>query len=169
GTALDDVGGAKTSSVFDPKVAIDPLGNAAVLWRQRAAGETAETAFLSRYTASTSAWSTPNGTLLENTLTAVSAASLVFDANGNGLAIWLQGSSLFAKSYTRDSDTWSSTATTLSTSASGLPSLSMSANGNGLATWVSGTDILARRYAAGAWLGTGAEAVENATGAASSP
>ncbi len=169
-TAVDDIGTVNSNSIANtvvPSVAIDAQNNATVLWLQKAGKQTADSLYFSRYTASTSTWSTPNSTTLENATTAVTAESIAFDGNGNGIAIWLQGGTLFAKSYTQSTNAWSASMT-LGTAASAA-NLSMSANGNGLVTWVNSNNVLARRYAAGAWTGAAAETIENAAGAASSP
>src|SRR5262249_7850458 len=142
--ALDDLAGGNSDSLDGfPSVAIDALGNATVLWTQMPTAGSSKNVLLSRYTASTGAWSLPNSTLLENGILPVTEPHVVFDSNGNGIATWLYDGELRAKSYTRSTDAWSA-ATTLGTTA-GATHLSMSANGHGLVTWVSGNTVLARR------------------------
>src|SRR6185369_6847873 len=154
-TAVDDIGTANANTMgagVAPSVAIDPQGNATVLWLQKTGTQTADSLYFSRFTASSGTWSTPNGTTLENTTTAVTSAQIAFDANGNGVALWLQGSDLWAKSYTRSTNAWGAAVNlgTFNVNA-GTPSLSMSANGNALATWIQGGSVRAQLYTGGAW------------------
>lgn len=161
-TVVDDIGTANTNSItVSPSVAIDPLNNATVLWLQKTGTQTVDSLYFSRYTGTT--WSTPAGTTLENTTTVVTSAQVLLDANGNGMAVWLQGGSVLAKSYTKSTNTWSTTATTLSTATATVPNLSMSSNGNALVTWIQSGNVLARRYVGGAWVGTAPEAIESLT------
>src|SRR6185369_7603434 len=171
-TAVDDIGTANANSIAAttvPSVAIDPQGNATVLWLQKTGTQTADSLYLSRFTASSGTWSTPNGTTLENTTTAVTSAQIAFDANGNGVALWLQGSDLWAKSYTRSTNAWGAAVNlgTFNVNA-GTPSLSMSANGNALATWIQGGSVRAQLYTGGAWQGTSA-LLENSSGSVFNP
>src|SRR6185369_10082323 len=165
-TAVEDIGTANANTMgagVAPSVAIDPQGNATVLWLQRSGTQTVDSLYVSRFNAATAAWSTPSSTALENSTTAVAEAQIALDANGNGIALWLQGSTLSARSYTRSTDAWGA-AVTLSTNASGTPNLSISGNGNALATWIQGGSVAARRYTGGAWQGTAATILENSSG-----
>jgi YD repeat-containing protein len=161
-TAVDDIGAPRTPSITGGRVsvAIDTNGNATVLWVQNGPAENppATSLYVSRYTASTDAWSTPT-----NIAIGATAVQIAFDGNGNGLAVWLQGSALLAKSYTAVTNSWSAAATTLNTATASSFSLSMSANGNALVTWLQTGSVAARRYATGAWIGNALETVATST------
>ncbi|MFM2450787.1 MAG: hypothetical protein RIS44_3237, partial [Pseudomonadota bacterium] len=169
---IDDLGTANNNALTTtmvPSVALDNLGNVGVVWLQKAGAQTTDSLHTSRFDVATSLWSTPpSSTLLENTTTAVTQSKIVFDGNGNGLVLWLQGTSLFARTYTRAGNTWGA-ATTLSTTASGVPTVSISSNGNAIAAWTETGSIYARRFSAGAWVGSAKELLETGTGTARNP
>ncbi len=168
---VDDVGGANNNSVTSdqyPRVAMDAAGNATMTWVQAVQGETAASLFVSRYNAATGTWATPSATLLENTGVDVKTFQIAFDNQGNGLAAWIQGTTLYTKSFTAASQQWGLTYGQ-SSSAKGEISLSMSGNGHAVLAIVSGSPsgsdgyIYARRYADGAWLKDGFDLLSNAT------
>ena len=82
-------------------------------------------------------------------------AQVVFDQNGNGMAVWQLDTDLFYSLYSKSSDTWSAVQV-LDGTLTGFvqtPHLSMSANGNALVTWQQNGIFYARRYIAGSWDG----------------
>src|SRR5262249_16070323 len=119
-------------------VAIDPLGNATALWAQKIDPTTnpfnppPDRLLSSRYTASTNSWSTPS--VHQDAGAVTGGPKVALDGNGNGIAIWLQAGSLYAKTYTRSTDAWSAPILMDGGSPS-MGQLSMSANGNALVTW----------------------------------
>ena len=87
-----------------------------------------------------------------------SAPQIAFDGSGNGFAIWVVTTSstsvLKTARYTRSTNTWASSPTTLYSSASGTPvqaSLAIDSAGNALVAWLTGAQISARRYSSGSW------------------
>src|SRR5215813_3923327 len=122
-------------------------------------------------TPTTSGWSA-SATAVSSSATSATAPQIRYDQNGNGIAVWAQGTDLFWSRYTRSSDTWTAAASldgTL-TGNPGQPHLSMSANGNALVTWMQNGNIYARRSIAGVWDGaTTIPNLENLAGAARNP
>jgi YD repeat-containing protein len=180
---VDDVGGANDNGVTSnkyPRVAMDAAGNAVMTWVQAANGETAASLFISRYVVSTGAWTAPSSTLLENTNVDVKAFQLALDNQGNGLATWSQGSSVYAKSYTANAQSgqngqqWGALQT-LSNTATGEISLAMSANANAVVAYTTAAisnaaassnnnnAIYANRFVNGALVGSTAELISNGT------
>ena len=170
-TNLDDKGllnDNDVSTLVAPGVALDPLGNATVTWTQRIGAESVDSLYLARYTSSNGAWSNATSGVLEGGATSVDTHQIAFDANGNGLVVFRAGSTLYAKAYTRNSNSWGA-ATTLSTTATGTPSLSMSSNGNGVATWIQSGSVYGRIFTGGAWAGTSPQLLESWSGTAVNP
>lgn len=142
-TAVDDIGGTTNQPAllgnYTPvNAAIDSSGNVTLAWMQYRPGESVNSIFVSRYTASSNTWSTPNATLLENTTTAIDQLIFVANSSGNGMAAWKQGGSIMARSFTASTNTWG-TVVTLATAAPQTnvygPDLDVSSNGNVVATW----------------------------------
>ena len=147
---------------WDPQIAMDANGNALAVWYQD--GDATDAVrydiVANRYTAG-SGWGT--ATLIE-TDDAASAMNpqIAIDANGNGLAVWLQGdgtaSHIRSNRYTAGTG-WG-TAVLIETAtpgASATPQIAFDINNNALAVWsrYDGTGtIMANRYTAGSGWGS---------------
>ncbi|MBI3898836.1 MAG: LysM peptidoglycan-binding domain-containing protein [Gammaproteobacteria bacterium] len=171
---LDDRGlandnGIAIGSSSNWTVAIDAQGNATVSWLQKTGSETVNSLYTARYTAVGTSWSNASGTTFEtSTTSAVNGATIGVDGSGNMLVVWKQGTAIYSKAYTKNTDTWSTTATTVvAANVYTSPQLSMSSNGNALLTWTNDGDasLFARRYAGGVWQGSTNEALESLSGA----
>jgi hypothetical protein len=182
---VDDAGGANDHGVNSsllPRVAMDAAGNATMAWVQAAQGESSASLFVSRYVVGTSAatgtWSTPSSTVLETSAMDIKSFQLAFDAQGNGLAVWGQSTSLFAKSYSASTQQWGALQTITHT-ATGEFSLAVGGNGQegsgqaqgqaqGPAHAIvsyTGTDnaIYSHRFAAGAVINSAPDLLSNAS------
>ena len=118
---------------------------------------------------------------LESSTAYASSPRIKFDQNGNGIAVWVQGSHVNASRYDKASNTWG-TSVVLDNGTFPVPdeasvSLSVDPSGNAIVAWVQfqtatgpSTDLYARRYSAAtnAWLGS-AELLETASATATSP
>lgn len=169
--AIDDVGTVNNNDIgtaLVPSIAIDSLANVSVAWRQKFGTQTANSLFYTQYNSTTGTWGSSTSTIFENSTTAVSQSQIVFDLEGNGLAMWLQGSSLLSKTLTSATGLWSS-AITLSTTATGVPSLSMSRNGNAIAAWTESGNVFARVYSSKTWSPEGKVLLESESGVARNP
>jgi YD repeat-containing protein len=160
-------------------LALDSAGDATVLWLQKISSSATNTSvYFARFTAASSTWSTPSASTLENTTAAVSSPKIAFDANGNGIAVWIESNRLYAKTYTKSTNAWSaakllenSSTTVIANSAN----VSMSTNGNALVTWrQNSAGVYARRYINGVWQNSASNAdtgdwVSNNTGTTYNP
>jgi len=109
-TAVDDTGTANTNSVtaVAPSVAIDANNNAMVLWLQKQTSTGSDTLYFSRYTASSGLCPRRTTRTLKNSTPtgAVNFGAIALDGSGNGIAVWRQTGSIFAKKYTQSTNTW---------------------------------------------------------------
>ncbi len=136
---------ARTDVAAQPSVAVDSQGNAAVLLQQ--SNGTANSIYVNRFTASTATWS--GATLLETSNTAAIEPKVVFDANGNGFAVWSQGADVFARRYTRSTNTWAAAITLdANGNATSTPALAVDAAGNAIAAWAQSNGSALSTYAA---------------------
>ena len=145
---------------WDPQIAMDPNGNALVVWQQDgdATASLRYDLVANHYTAGTG-WGV--ATLIE-TDDAGSAMSpqVAMDTQGNGLAVWLQGdgasaSHIRSNRFSAGTGTWG-TATLIEAAtqgASATPQVSFDPSGNAMAVWSRYDGInnlaLANRYLAG--------------------
>ena len=145
---------ALTANATQHSIAIDNQGNIAIAFQQ--SDGTATNVYVNRFTASTSLWS---GAVLRDTAATSTASDprIAFDANGNGIMIYRQGSIVLAQRYTRSTNSWSTTETpldSLTTNATALQ-LALDANGTGIAAWVqsdaSGASLYAARFNGTTW------------------
>lgn len=170
-TVIDDIGVANDNTVATtvlPNLSIDAGSNVSLTWQQKVGAQTGDSLYSARYDHTGGGWTAPLDNVFETTTTAVSQSRVSYDANGNGVAVWLQGSSLFTKTFSITTGVWGS-ATLLSSSASGIPSFSLSNNGKGIATWLESGSVYARRYENGAWVAGGKELLESSTQVARNP
>jgi len=167
-------------TAFGQQVAIDPSGNALVVWEQY--GGSVNDVWANRYTAGTDTWDTASLIETDN-LGSADAPQIAIDANGNGLAVWQQYDgmryNITANRYTAGSawgSAWWAAAAIESDNTSNAiqPQIAFDTSGNALAIWqqntVSGVNIWANRYAAGSgtW-GTAALVENNSVGTSSYP
>jgi hypothetical protein len=149
--------GPGAGDTWDPRIAIDSHGNALAVWQQDslAPGSVRYDIWSSFYTAG-GGWGVPQ--LVESD-DAGSAQSpeIVFDANGTGIAVWMQsdGTASQARTSRYAAGAWG-TVTILEAStpgASSAPQIAIDASGNALAVWTryNGTANLAmaNRYVVG--------------------
>jgi hypothetical protein len=123
------------TKVTDVHFAFDAHGDALAVWRQ--ADATIFSAWSSRYTAA-DGWNTPQP--IESVDKNVSATGVGLDANGNGLAVWLQAdgtrTDLWANRYSAGTG-WG-TPHLLETANAGNaiePQIAVDSNGNAMAVW----------------------------------
>jgi len=86
--------------------------------------------------------------LLESDATSTSQQRIAYDANGNGFALWAEGSDVIVRRYDRSTDSWG-TATVidgLGTTVSS-PDLAVDAQGNAVAAWVQSDGTAQSLYA----------------------
>jgi YD repeat-containing protein len=121
-------------SYFGTSAAIDDQGNASVVFSRSPTSFSQADMASMRYTAATSSWGAVE---TRESLPAIAQyPSLGFDAAGNGLAVWTQGSTLMSARYTRATNSWSA-ATTIATHTSTInpPKLAIDAAGNAIVGW----------------------------------
>jgi YD repeat-containing protein len=139
-----------TTDVSSASLAVDAQGFASVVFTQPNSG--VESFYVNRYDPATSTWGTQ--ALLENSSTAIADAQIAFDANGNGFAIWRQGTDIIARRYVKATGVWGGI-TTLDSGADtvSIASLAVDAAGNALVGWVQNSSsvasLLAKRYDVG--------------------
>ena len=147
----------------NPKIAIEPGGNAIMVWHQRE--PLCYSVWANRYTAG-NGWGTAQ--VIENNDTDMggcdSVPNVAVDANGNGFAVWIQSTpttpaSIVANRYTAGAG-WG-TAQLIETdniSSASEPQIVFDASGNAIAVWYQndGTrdNIWSNRYTAGVGWGT---------------
>jgi len=93
------------NSAGEPSVAVDRYGNVSVLWSQSAG--TGSITFVNRYHANTP-WSGEQ--LLDSGNASAQMPRVAFDANGDGLAVWIQGRDLLARRYEKATNRWEAVA-----------------------------------------------------------
>jgi len=74
-----------------------------VAWQQN--NGTLVSAYTNRYNVTSGVWGTSQLMESDDTNTATSA-KVGFGSDGNGFLIWQQGSNVFARRYTKATDTW---------------------------------------------------------------
>lgn len=112
-----------TDNSSQPKVVIDPNGNATAVWTENGYVMT-----------STQAYGANWSVAIPLSNSGASSPGIVVDQNGNATAIWLEGG--FVKSsYQPFNQSWGSAAFVSSSGAS-TPDLAVDANGNVVAVWV---------------------------------
>ena len=147
-----------TGHAINPKVALDPAGNAVAVWQQFDGA--VYNLWASRAPAG-SGWTAP--VLLESDGNGVSVPQLAIDSAGNALAMWPQHdgtrNNVWASRYVPASG-WGPAilVETDNTGSQGLIDVAFDASGNAIAVWnqVVGTryDVWANRYVAGSGWGT---------------
>jgi len=148
-------------------IATDAQGNVTVVWATSGNSINARRFTIS---GSTGAWNA--STLLESSSTVAEDPIVRFDANGNGIAVWRQGSDVFARRFTAATNTWA-VAAALDTGSDAVSALSLSMDsvGNALVAWVQSDGIASSVYgsrfdvAVSAW--SGAATVESSPAAVS--
>ena len=162
-----------TGSAGAPQIALDASGNAIAVWQQ--SDGTRDNIWANRYTIATG-WGTAALIETDNALNA-GAVQIAFDANGNALAVWVQGdgiSNVWANRYIADSG-WGTAVLieTNNTGSAGAPQIALDASGNAIAVWQQsdGTrdNIWANRYTIATGWGTAALIETDDAGGASSP
>lgn len=110
--------------------------------------------------------------LLETTSLAAANPQVAFDAQGNGFAVWTQGSDVWMRRYTAASGSWAAAvALDSGGTAAYAPALAVDAGGNAVVAWVqsdgTANSLYARHFSAasGSWSAVGvlesaSEAVE---------
>src|SRR6266581_4475733 len=132
----------------DPVATINASGQAAIAWRQPAAGTTTpNNLMVARFT---TAWQAP--ALVETRTNDITAApSIAMDSLNNVQVVWTQSDGTAVSTYTNRfsaaSGTWG-TATLLETgtAATSNAQVGFDQNGNGFALWQTSNDLLVRRY-----------------------
>jgi hypothetical protein len=130
-----------SGSAVSPLIAVDPNGNATVIWSQNDASGN-PTLWSSRYTSGLT-WAAP---LLVSSGDNTSEAAVAIDPRGNAIAVWVQADvgvpneHVWANRFVAG-DTWGSAATieTHSVSSDGHvrhPQIAFDPNGNAAAVWV---------------------------------
>jgi YD repeat-containing protein len=170
-TVIDDIGSTNDNTVATsvvPNLSMDAGSNVSLTWHQKTGSQTGDSLYSARYEHGGIGWMAPLDNAFENAATAVSQSRVLYDNEGNGVAIWLQGSSLFSKTFSAATGAWGSAAL-LSSSASGVPSFSYSSNGKGIAAWLESGSVYARRYEGGAWVAGSKELLESSVQIARNP
>ena len=85
GTAAEEIDDSGANQAAYPQVAIDPDGNAIVVWRQD--DGTYDSIYSNRYTSGTG-WGTAE--LIENNASAAYEPQIAIDPDGNAIAVWQQ-------------------------------------------------------------------------------
>src|SRR6266581_2239668 len=132
----------------DPVATVNAAGQAAIAWRQPAAGTTTpNNLMVARFTTS---WQAP--VLVEARTNDITAApSIAMDSLNNVQVVWTQSDGTAVSTYTNRfsaaSGTWG-TATLLETgtAATSNAQVAFDQNGNGFVLWQTSADLLVRRY-----------------------
>lgn len=130
----------KGLSLAGPKMAMDHLGNIALIWQQYSIEGIPMTAG-AYYTASKKNWSTP-GILQTGTLSGLSQ-NVAIDANGNAIAIWAQANdidpttrNIYAAIYSVTGQQWEApTLIQSGTADASNPALAFDTQGNAIVVW----------------------------------
>jgi hypothetical protein len=163
----DNIGNASL-----PDIAMDPDGNAMVVWRQT--DGTRDNIWANRYAPATT-WGTAELIETDNAGTA-SGSRVVLDSQGNAIAIWQHSdglhSNIRANRYAAGSGWGTSVLVYASANIAATPQISIDRSGNALAVWrdssLAGFSIWAGRYVrGGAW--ETAVQIEPGTGDATTP
>lgn len=144
-----------------PKIAIDQRGDIAVTWMHLTSttrdGDLWTTdLYTTRFTAATNVWSTPTLLAANVRIGSLNGYSAAFGMQGNGMLVWTDNGSVYARQYVQSNNTWGSVQR-LGAHYNGdfsylEPNLAVSDNGNALVSWKEGpTTMRARRFINGAW------------------
>src|SRR6266705_3761059 len=132
----------------DPVATINASGQAAIAWRQPAAGTTTpNNLMVARFT---TAWQAP--VLVEARTNDITAApSIAMDSLNNVQVVWTQSDGTAVSTYTNrfsaSSGTWGTAALLeTGTAATSNAQVAFDQNGNGFALWQTSTSVLSRRY-----------------------
>src|SRR6266704_2992880 len=132
----------------DPVATINASGQAAIAWRQPAAGTTTpNNLMVARFT---TAWQAP--VLVEARTDDITAApSIAMDSLNNVQVVWTQSDGTAVSTYTNRfsaaSGTWGTAALLeTGTAATSNAQVGFDQNGNGFALWQTSNDLLVRRY-----------------------
>jgi len=127
---------SQTASATNVGVAIDLDGNVTAIWLQ--SDGTAASVYQNRYTATsatTGSWGTASQ--LDIVGTPVSRPMIAFDAYGNAIAAWIQGTDLYARRYDKATNTWLAAAPVSGgTNPPEYPALAVDAAGNAVLGWI---------------------------------
>jgi hypothetical protein len=132
-----------TTSTGFPRIALDPLGNAIVVWNQVRTFPTADV-WANRFNVSTGSWGVATRLTATNSLTSSDAAVAV-DGNGNATAVWQEEisvspgvSAIKASRYSAALGTWSQSVSieSNSTSYTNGPEIGVDSDGNVTAAWL---------------------------------
>jgi len=156
-----------TGSSTLPQVMLDNAGNTTVVWLQYGAGTSIYDVFTNRY--ENGGW-TGTSVLHDASGSADRAyyPQIAFDDQGNGFAVWTEGSSNNVVAKRFENGQWGAKELIETASGTALnPILRVNASGNAVVAWVQGNSVYANRYdqANGGWQGH--ELLENDTRAAS--
>jgi hypothetical protein len=134
-----------TTSTAFPRIALDPLGNATVVWNQVRAFPTTDV-WANRFNASTGNWGTATRLNATSALNSAGAA-VAIDSTGNATAVWQEEtgvsprvSTIRASRYSVAIGTWGQSVLieSNSTGITNEPEIGIDANGNVTAAWLQG-------------------------------
>jgi len=111
------------------QIAMDNNGNAMAVWSVVQGGKTFVYA---RYYDNVSGWDAGGSKNIGNTTGTSTNAQVAFDASGNAIVVWLQGTDVY---YNRYTGSWGLTPGMLSTAAANPPQLAVRDNGDAVAVW----------------------------------
>ena len=169
--------GNGATDAWDPKIAVDPQGNALVVWYQDGdpTGAGRNDIWSNYYTAG-AGWGLAQLVETDNAGPALNP-QVAMDANGVGMAVWLQsdGTASQIRSNRFTAGAWG-TVTLLEVVAPGAsrdPQIAIDANGNALAVWSRydgvSENIWANRYTAGVGWGAASLIETDNAGPATAP
>jgi len=153
---------ANIGSANNPQVAVDPSGNAIVVWRQW--DGTHDNIYANRYVVGTNSWGTAELIETLDTGSAKGIPDVAVDASGNSIAVWWQSdgtrTNIYANRYVASTNSWGVAALILSDTVGNAqgPQIDVSANGNAIVVWqqLDGARLnsWANRYIVGSGWGT---------------
>ena len=119
-----------------PQVAIDPAGNGLAVWTQF--DGTRDNIWANRYSASTGLWGVAGP--IENLVGDTGAPQIAIDADGNGLAVWIQSdgtrNNIWANRYSANTGLWGVAARIENlVGDAGAPQIAIDTTGNALVVW----------------------------------
>jgi hypothetical protein len=163
-------------SGLDHDSAINPLGNAVVVWQEHDSTENRDKIWAARYLVATG-WGPP-GRIEANVIGDAVEPVVAMDDSGNATAVWRQttgiSNSVWANRYT-PSTGWGQ-AILLQTDTTGIPlgpQVAIDKKGNALAAWVEYTGLVysirAKRYLSGAGWDVNTQNIAGTSGYAETP